>query len=378
MPPSPLTLNAGPHDRIHAPVALPWPEAPRGGCLVDGDTDKVVPSQWHDGHLHFIVDRLPAGAARTYQFDENRAAPRSHMVRIKVDGDAQTLDVTAGGELLTTYRYSTQWARPHFYPVFGPGGVHMTRHFPMRDDVDGETKDHVHHRGLWVAYGDVNGTENWVEEPGHGWQTHRGMCDVINGPVFGQFTQTLDWENAERVRDLQETRTSRIYRPGRNAHLIDLTVALHAIDGDVHFGDTKEGGICSFRVPTPMDGDKSGCIENSYGGVGEEETWGKSAHWCGYSGPLDGKMMGVAIFDHPFNLRYPTPWHVRNYGLMTANPFGHSHYQSSLLKDGSYTLQEGDTLTFRYRVYLHRGDTGTARVGQRYHDYANPPMSTNA
>ena len=91
-----------------------------------------------------------------------------------------------------------------------------------------------------------------------------------------------------------------------------------------------------------------------------------------------GKVMGVAIFDHPFNLRHPTPWHVRNYGLMTANPFGQSYYQYSLLKDGSYTLHQGDTLTFRYRVYLHRGDTRTARVGQRYHDYINPPLPPEA
>ena len=375
---TPLTLHAGPHDRLHTPVAWPWPEMPAGGGLVDDATGRAVPCQWHDGHLHFIVDRLAAGTMRRYTFDPAKSMPRSRGVRMKVDETAQTLDVTAGGKPMTTYRYATRWARPHFYPVFGPGGVHMTRHFPMRDDVSGESKDHVHHRGLWVAYGDVNGTENWVEEPGHGWQTHCEMADVISGPVFGQFTQALDWENSERNRDLQETRTVRVYRPGRNAHLIDLTVALHAVDGDVRFGDTKEGGICSFRVPTPMDGDKAGRIENSYGGVGEQETWGKSAHWCDYSGPLEGKVMGVAIFDHPFNLRHPTPWHVRNYGLMTANPFGQSYYQYSLLKDGSYTLHQGDTLTFRYRVYLHRGDTRTARVGQRYHDYINPPLPPEA
>ena len=79
------------------------------------------------------------------------------------------------------------------------------------------------------------------------------------------------------------------------------------------------------------------------------------------------------MMDHPMNLRHPTPWHVRDYGLMGANPFGHAHYKSGLLRDGSYTLPAGETLTFRYRVYLHSGDAKKGGVAARYADYVAGP-----
>ena len=61
---------------------------------------------------------------------------------------------------------------------------------------------------------------------------------------------------------------------------------------------------------------------------------------------------GVAIFDHPTSFRYPTWWHVRDYGLMTANPFGLSHFVDKTA-DGSYVLAAGGRIRFRYRVLVH-------------------------
>ena len=58
---------------------------------------------------------------------------------------------------------------------------------------------------------------------------------------------------------------------------------------------------------------------------------------------------GIAIFDHPENLRYPTTWHVRNYGLFTANQWGIHDFTGDWSQRGDLTLEEGDALTF----YLH-------------------------
>ena len=82
-----------------------------------------------------------------------------------------------------------------------------------------------------------------------------------------------------------------------------------------------------------------------------------------------------AILDHPHSFRYPTHWHVRNYGLMTANPFGYSAYTNGL-KDGSHVLQNGDTLPFRYRVALHRGSCEQATINEHYLNFAAPPRVT--
>ena len=57
-------------------------------------------------------------------------------------------------------------------------------------------------------------------------------------------------------------------------------------------------------------------------GVRDGATWGKRAEWCDYYGPVEGQVVGIAIFDHPSNPAHPTWWHVRDYGLFAANPFG--------------------------------------------------------
>ena len=126
-----------------------------------------------------------------------------------------------------------------------------------------------------------------------------------------------------------------------------------------------------------MDATGKGTIVNSYGAVGESETWGKRAEWCDYYGPVkDGSIAGITIMDNPDNFRFPTYWHVRNYGLMTANPFGTSYFYNDKAKDGSYTIKKDALFVFQYRVFIHSGSTAEATVGNRYHDYINPAAAT--
>ena len=112
-----------------------------------------------------------------------------------------------------------------------------------------------------------------------------------------------------------------------------------------------------MRVATSMDvaSEMGGKIENSFGGVNEDETWGKPAQWCDYSGPVAGRKVGIAIMDHPGNWRHPSRYHVRNYGLMTANPFALSYYYDDQTLDGSMTIPAGGESIFRYRLLVHEG-----------------------
>jgi hypothetical protein len=127
--------------------------------------------------------------------------------------------------------------------------------------------------------------------------------------------------------------------------------------------------------PTRQRPEGTGRIENSYGGVQEEETWGKRAMWCDYAGPVDGEIVGVCLMDHPTNPRYPTHWHVRAYGLMTANPFGlHDFYKDPDTHRGDWTIPAYESRNFLYRVLIYRGSTAAANVRERYHDFVNLPV----
>jgi alpha-mannosidase len=87
---------------------------------------------------------------------------------------------------------------------------------------------------------------------------------------------------------------------------------------------------------------------------------------------VEGRTVGVAIFDHPQNPRHPTWWHVRDYGLFAANPFGRHDFEG--LPDahaGDLRIPAGQNVTFRYRVYMHEGDAQQARVADRYAEYVS-------
>jgi hypothetical protein len=167
-----------------------------------------------------------------------------------------------------------------------------------------------------------------------------------------------------------DDRTLRIY-PVKDARIFDFEVTVHASEGPLKFGDTKEGTMAMRLAETMRFKGKvgKGHIINSEG-VRDGATWGKRADWVDYYGPVDGKTVGVAIFDHPSNPRHPTWWHVRDYGLFAANPFGLHEFEPKQPRGaGDLTVPSGQSITFRYRFYIHNGDEKAAHVAEAYSDY---------
>ena len=115
-------------------------------------------------------------------------------------------------------------------------------------------------------------------------------------------------------------------------------------------------------------GKPTGHIVNSEG-VLDGATWGKRAAWCDYHAPLGGRTVGLAIFDHPSNPVHPTWWHVRDYGLFAANPFGVHDFEKRDPGAGNLTIPPGKSVTFKYRIYIHEGDEHQAGVAARYQEY---------
>ena len=60
---------------------------------------------------------------------------------------------------------------------------------------------------------------------------------------------------------------------------------------------------------------------------------------------------------------------MRDYGLFAANPFGLKAFTGGR-QDGAYTLAAGETMALRYRVILHRGDEKSAKLAERFANYA--------
>ena len=116
----------------------------------------------------------------------------------------------------------------------------------------------------------------------------------------------------------------------------------------------------------------TGRLVNANGDSGTN-AWGKRAPWVDYSGPLPGgRVIGVALLEHPSNPRHPTWWHARDYGLLSANPFGRHDFEK--LKDqpqaGDLVIAAGGELRLRYRIIFHRGDEKAAGIEEGFRVFA--------
>ncbi len=372
-----ISLQAGRHKRRSCPMTLSLPENldEKAWELRTADDSPLPLQVLPNGTGVFMLPSLPAGATLDLTLLPREDKEGASPPRVAILDDSQAISITVDGNSLTTYHYSDVPARPYFYPLLTSEGLEVTRAFPMRADVAGESKDHPHHRSLWIAHGDVNGIDNWSEETGHGSTRHDAVLTASSGDVCGQFTTTGTWMAPSGQSLLTQRLEVTAWATPPEFRLLDFTIDLTAEQDSVLFGDTKEGGILSVRIVGTMDVPRGGQIENSYGGLDEVETWGKSAHWCDYSGPVAETIQGLAVMDHPLSFRYPTHWHVRNYGLMTANPFGYAAYTGGV-KHGEHRLAKGETLLFRYRLVIHTGDAGTADIRSRYLDFVSPPRAT--
>lgn len=308
-------------------------------------------------------------------------------VRVEINGELFTQYWFKGNQhpaLIVKNGVTNSFPTKHvyFYPVMGPGGVQMTRSWPIRNDVPDEDRDHQHHRGLWFSHGKVNGTDFWAEDAKAGRIVHDKFLEVKSGKDEGVIRSTCKWIAPDNKIACTDERTFRVYnRPG-NERIVDFEVTIHApADRDTLFGDTKEGTMAvrvneQMRVTHGKNKPGTGHIVLSTGvrddappQKGDTKTWGKRADWCDYYGTVDGKEVGIAIFDHPSNPVHPTPWHVRDYGLFAANPFGIHDFEKKEPGAGNMTVPAGKSVTFKYRIYIHTGDTQKAQVAERYAEY---------
>ena len=372
-----FTVNAGFHNRDGCPVSVNVNHPgvsqlhDHAVTLTDTASGDIISAQCYADEggattLTWILDGLAAGESRTYTLSEGSVAGETG---VQLKEESETITVTLNDRHFTTFRYAKAQFRPYFFPVLGPNGREVTR-----GETSDISKDHVHHRSLYVAYGEVNDVDLWGEGSNSGRVVPQGFTQKQGGAVVGRLYTENSWQTQAGEVLMADVQNFRIYNLPEDAALLDLDLSFIASVGDVHFGDTKEGGIISIRVHPSMNASDGGKIENAFGGLNEAETWGKRANWCDYSGVVDGTPVGIAVFDHIVNPRYPTYWHVRNYGLMGSNIFGGNSFERDPSKDGSYTLKQGEEMHFRFRVLIHAGDANVGKVAQKYHDFINPPV----
>lgn len=241
--------------------------------------------------------------------------------------------------------------KPFWYPLYTPSGLRLTENSPA---------DHPHHHSVWFGHSDVNGVDCWIETGAVGKILLREIREVMAGPAFAGWTETNWWVTPDGTKLLEEDRTHRFWHVGQG-YLLDLRLLFQATEGEICFAKAKDAGL-GIRMADSLDVEDGGLILNSHGDWNEAGTFDRLADWVDYSGPVAGRIGGIAVFN---GADVPThPWFTRDYGPLLSN---FTRFQSC-------TVPKGGRLGLSFRLYLHDGGAEAARVAEQYAAFRRPSV----
>jgi Methane oxygenase PmoA len=330
----------------------------------------------------------------------NLASAAVKGVQVVADEAHQRVDITIDGKPFTSYIWPTSLKKPVLYPLITDQGITVTRGYPL-EPRPGERVDHPHHAGLWFNYGNVNGYDFWnnsdaIKPEGRskmGSIFQKKIVSTKSGADQGELVVESVWITGENKEILKDT-TKYVFTKRRAGRSIDQITTLEALD-KVVFNDDKEG-LLGMRVahwlesadekggifmdasgkPTKVDSADTAGATGVYltsEGVKGGAAWGTRGRWCTLTGTNpEGHTVTIAIIDQPKNPGFPTYWHARGYGLFAANPLGRSIFDPKQLPF-NYTIEKGQTATFRYRVILFSQTVDAAQMNKEADTFDSSP-----
>jgi hypothetical protein len=317
-------------------------------------------------------------------------------VQVTPDVAHQRVDITIDGAPFTSYVWPNTLKKPTLYPLIAPDGTEVTRGYPLAPR-EGERTDHPHHAGMWFNYGNVNNFDFWnnsdaikPEARGKMGTIHQQkIVSATSGKTSGQLVVESVWTAGDNHDVLSQT-TRYVFSSRKNIRSIDEIVTLKALE-HVVFNDDKEG-MLGIRVAHFLESanEKGGTFTDASGrptqvqasnvpgatgvyltseGKQGDAVWSTRGRWCILTGTTGGKTLTIAIIDNPKNPNYPTYWHARGYGLFAANPLG-QHIFDPKASPLNFTLEKGQTVTFRHRVLLLTGAPTPAEMNKEADAFA--------
>ncbi len=276
----------------------------------------------------------------------------------------KTLSLLKGDAVLWTLNLGPD--HPCFHPVTVADGTVLTALAPQ---------DHPWHHGIWFSWKFLNGVNYWdwagKKEPVPDGRTRMVGKETVDlrsdGAVIAMDLEYFSGAAASGVKTvLKERRNLTAFTPmADGSYRLDWTLVFTASEGEVVFDRTppKEaawGGYAglSFRGTAGIRDIRVIDSEGRKGMAGH----GQKARWMDFSGAFGptGAPAGVAIFDHPQNLRHPSPWYVSDKANMP-------YFGPAPLFAERYVLPAGKSFTLRYRMVVHSGWGDAAALENEWH-----------
>jgi len=259
-----------------------------------------------------------------------------------------------GGRAVWQLNFPRGGMKSCFHPVALPDGTQITWLSPP---------DHCWHRALWFAWTELNGVSYWEEDKATG--LSKGLSDVTDAKVTpaadfsAKIELSISYHLAGQPPVLTEKRDLAVGAPdAAGRYVMDWKSTFVAGPADVFMkGGTAGGGYAGLSVRIAQSTrewkliDSEGREDGASGGLAKN-THGQRSRWmdCSFNDAATGRPAGIAILDHPENLRFPSEWHVV---MDEKGPFG--YFSPAPLWSAPYTLPAGKALVLRYRIVVHPG-----------------------
>ncbi len=225
---------------------------------------------------------------------------------MRITMEENVVSAYTGSHVLMQYNYENVPFKPCVHELFSPRGVNVLRDAPA---------DHLHHHALMYAVA-VDGVNFWEEQQAPGRQSHQSFANIridrYGDIPCASFTEQLNWVNPRNQELLlKEHRTIKVCQPD------DFKVTLLSWQSSLAVPSGKESVTLTgshyfglgMRFLESMD--TGGELFNAEGTAGEIVRGDERivrADWCAYTAKANGRVVTVAMFGHPDNLRHPTHW----------------------------------------------------------------------
>jgi hypothetical protein len=370
-----VVVSAGRWDRQNAVVSFPYKSKPGEAYHLVDHKGVSIPLQVDGTTASFVLHDLKAGQSDSYRLVKGPAKLTQTSGGAELKRVQNRLEIKVGGRQVFSFvaepaGLPSPDIKPVFlrggyiHPVFTPQGTIVTDDYPS---------DHYHHHGIWFAWtktefegkhpdfwnvGDLTGRVDFVK-----------IGKTWSGPVYAGFTSFQKYvalTGSVPKTALNEEWNVRVYNVGstdKPYFVFDIVATQECASASPLILEEYRYGGMGMRGNREWK-DKSKVSFLTADGKTRLDGNATRSRWCHIGGSVDGKLVGIAVLDHPSNFRAPAPLRIH-----PDDPY--FNYAPSQM--GRFEIEPGKKFVLRYRYVVADGPPDTKLLERLWNDYANPP-----
>ena len=313
-----------------------------------------------------IMTKLDKPASQTKAASSTSSSAAVAAAKLSWKQTDESIALLNGRKVVWQVNYKSKEGRPYIHPLATIDGSVLTAHRPP---------DHLWHRALWFSWVEINKLNYWIEDRKTGQSP--GLTEIKSTKVTlakdysAKVEMVLSYHPPAKSEVLAEKRTMAFSTPAENGlYRIDWTSVFTATGDDAQLNRTPRpgekggkghGGYAGFSIRLAKE-TRSWRILDSKGREAQKIHGQPGAVWVDASGKTTGgKQAGVAMFDHPSNLRHPSPWFIVK---------GMPYFSPAFLFNKPYTLKKSKSFTLKYRVLVHPGLADKEMLDGEFKEFA--------